>query len=267
MVSNLSIAFMIFSVLLSLGFPFGLIIYMYRKKLFSFKAMGIGIIIFILFSQILESLLNRYVLLDNVGTSTLLNHQPWLYATYGAFAAGLFEEVGRYVAMRWVLVKERSWSDGISYGLGHGGMEALLIGVLGSVSSITLATMINTGKFQAMVNSTSAKSTLLALKSNLIHLPPFMFALSGLERVFALTIQLALSLIVLYGVRHQKIRFLFLAILLHAVVDFLPGLSQAAKLNIWLVEAILLVFAIIAGVFVVKSKVWFHNDRKDQPIA
>ncbi len=267
MVSDLSIAFMFFSVLLSLGFPFGLIIYMYRKKMFSFKAFGIGIVIFILFSQIFESLLNRYVLLDNTSTATLLNHQPWLYATYGALAASVFEEVGRYVAMRWVLLKERSWSDGISYGLGHGGMEALLIGVLGSVSSITLATMINTGKFQAMVNSTSAKSTLFALKSNLIHLSPFMFALSGIERVFALTIQLALSLIVLYGVRYKQIRFLFLAILLHAVVDFLPGLSQAAKLNIWLIEGILLVFAIIAGVFVVRSKAWFNKDERSQPSA
>ena len=46
---------------------------------------------------------------------------------YGGLMAGVFEETGRYVSFKWFLKKETRIQDGLSYGIGHGGIEAMLI--------------------------------------------------------------------------------------------------------------------------------------------
>jgi hypothetical protein len=40
--------------------------------------------------------------------------------------AGLCEESARYVAMRWVLRRDRGWAAAVQYGLGHGGIDHLV---------------------------------------------------------------------------------------------------------------------------------------------
>jgi len=48
--------------------------------------------------------------------------------------AGLFEETARYVLFKFILKKSRTWQEGIFVGLGHGGTEAIILGILAGVS-------------------------------------------------------------------------------------------------------------------------------------
>jgi uncharacterized membrane protein YhfC len=52
----------------------------------------------------------------------------WLYAVLGALLAGLFEETGRFIAFKFLLKKRTDRKTAISYGIGHGGFEAIFGG-------------------------------------------------------------------------------------------------------------------------------------------
>src|SRR5512142_2887188 len=52
--------------------------------------------------------------------------------------AGIFEETARYILFKWILKKARSWKEGILVGLGHGGTEALILGVLAALTFVNM---------------------------------------------------------------------------------------------------------------------------------
>ena len=71
-----------------------------------------------------------------------MSHNPWLYGLFMGGTAAIAEEFGRYIAVRFLLKKNRRYADGIAYGLGHGGIEAmLLIGVNNIANLIVLLEM------------------------------------------------------------------------------------------------------------------------------
>lgn len=90
MVSNAVISSMIIQLVLSVLVPIIVLVYFRKKYQISFKVIGVGILIFIGFSQILEKTLHMFVL-GNPVTHELLKN-PFIYATYGGLAAGIFEE-------------------------------------------------------------------------------------------------------------------------------------------------------------------------------
>jgi uncharacterized membrane protein YhfC len=232
-----------------------LIVVLVKKSSFSFKPFGVGILIFIVFSQILESLLHLFVLKTNHSTSTFFAQHPYTYATYAAIAAGLFEEIGRYIGFRVFLRSFREWKDGISYGLGHGGIEALLIGNMTAIQTIVFGVLVNTGKLPTTLPADVKTSVL-----NLVHQPAYMFALGAIERLAALSIQIALSLIILYGIKRKSSLYLVLAILLHAVIDFVSALYQKHVVSLVTVESVTVVFSIIAVAFIIRSRQFFKEN-------
>lgn len=260
MVGGASIAAMAFSLLLSLSTPAALFWYLARRSRLNYRAVGIGVAVFLVFTQLFEKLMHLYFLRWNSTTAQLLEN-PWLYAVYGCLAAGLFEEGGRYLAFSFPLRKFRTWHDGVSYGLGHGGIEAIMIGVLGNANNIVTAILINTGMMATILNTVppAQGQQLQAMRGLLINTPPEVFLAGGFERIMAFLLQIALSLLVLYGVKRRNIGFLVLAIVLHATVDFPAGLSQTGALGIWPTEAVILMVGILSAIFIVKSKRLFEG--------
>ena len=53
---------------------------------------------------------------------------PYVFAIYGGLTAGIFEELGRFVAFFFLLKKYLDYKDGFAYGIGHGGIESILVG-------------------------------------------------------------------------------------------------------------------------------------------
>src|SRR5687768_15449301 len=64
----------------------------------------------------------------------------WIWIVVLSFSAGLFEEGGRWLGYRWLFrPEERTWRPGIVYGLGHGGLESMvLIAGLATLSLVGL---------------------------------------------------------------------------------------------------------------------------------
>jgi len=259
MVNVSVIVSLVIQAVVSVGVPVVCLIYFYRKYRISMKPVLIGLLVFIVFSQILEKILHVYMLQINPETSEWLK-KPYLYAVYAGLAAGIFEEVGRFIGFRYLLKKYREWQDGVAYGIGHGGIEAFLIGGFGAVQMLMYAFMINSGGFDSIIHTAgSAAPTLRAIKDQLVQMPSYVVLLGSLERFTAFALQLGLSMLVLYAVRSKRTIFLPIAILVHAAIDFVAGLYQSLHLNIFLVEGFFLVVGILSIIFVVKSKGLFSS--------
>ena len=74
--------------------------------------------------------------------------RPWLYYVYEALAAAVFEETGRLIAMKFWMNKWLDFRNALMYGIGHGGVEAILIGGLSGISNLVSMLMINSGAMQ-----------------------------------------------------------------------------------------------------------------------
>lgn len=178
--------------------------------------------VFIVFALVLESLMHQVVLKGPHGASIMGN--VWYYALYGGLAAGIFEETGRFLAMKFLLKKEPSGAvNGVAYGIGHGGAEMLLIYGIAMISNIALSAMINSGQADALLASApaDAKEQVLAQFAQLQAAGAGTYLFGVWERVSAMIMQIGLSLIVWTGVRKGgKWLWLFpAAILLHFLAD------------------------------------------------
>lgn len=175
--------------------------------------------IFFLFVMVLESLLHNIVLLASP-LGALLQNNIWLYGLYGGLAAGIFEETGRWVAFRFLLKKHRSRVTALGYGIGHGGCEAFLLLSVTYFSNVALLAAVQSGA--ALPQETQA------MAAQLTALPVSTFLWAGLERVSAIALHMALSVLVFAAVTRQGRRGLFfLAVLLHAAMDFIAVVCNA----------------------------------------
>lgn len=235
-VHALSMICMFISFVLAVLVPLGAIAYLARRKKLKLKATLWGALLFVVFALVLEQLLHLLVL-GRHGT-TYIAHHAYLYALYGALAAGVFEETARLVGFRWLIRIKRDEGPytGISYGLGHGGIEAILLGGIASVGSIVFSFAINSGHLPPARLQDALR---------LISAPAYMNLIPGVERILALVIQISLSMIVMKAVTSRNWWFYILAIGMHAFVDFPAALFQKHVLkNILAVEAFVAVVAV-----------------------
>ncbi|UFT99131.1 YhfC family intramembrane metalloprotease [Radiobacillus kanasensis] len=257
MVNQQSIVFMVVSAFFSLLVPVVIFIYYKKKRGVFWKPLLVGIVVFLAFSQLLGNSVNAFVLHQNETTANFFKSNPYLFAVYGSLSSSIFEEVGRFIGFAYLLKKYREWKDGISYGIGHGGVEAILIGGFASLQNIMTANLINTGKFDQMLEVGGKQSeALMGVKQQLIQAPSEVFLLTGFERITVFILQIALSLLVLYAVRHKNLLYLFYAILIHGSVNFIVLISKVLEVHFLITEGVLLIAAVLSIVYMRRSR--FH---------
>lgn len=227
----------LFVLLLTIAVPLGVMIFLHRQG-GSWMSFLVGALTFTVFAMGLEPIMHNLVLSSGIGQVILGN--TWLYGLYGGFAAGLFEETGRFLAFRYVLKKRNDRITALSYGIGHGGIEAFLIAGLTMVSNLVLGlTYANGGTIPA--EAVPAAETLLST-------PAVMFLWSGAERLFAMILHVSLSVLVFAAVRTGKWKLFLAAFLIHWAADFIAVVS-AAYLPTAAVEGLVLLIAIQAAVW------------------
>ncbi len=243
-ISSLSVSFMIISTILSVVIPIAAIIFMAVKKKLNWKATLFGALFFLVFVIVLENIMHNIVLGADATKSVVYQNLP-LYVIYGGFAAGIFEETARLLCFRFILKvnSENTIYTGISYGLGHGGIEAMFIGGLASIGNLVTSVMFNRGLFDKLTDSLNGQQLEAFNKSinDLINAPSYMFLITGVERVTSLALQIALSLLVFKAVSDKKWKFLAYAVLIHAGIDMIAILFQRKVItNIFLLEGVIL---------------------------
>ena len=161
-ISGLAIAGVICSVVLSMGVPIALFIAGRVKLKARISSFFIGAGTYLLFAMLLEQLLHVLVI-QFCGLNA--QSRPWLYYVYAALAAAVFEETGRLIAMKFWMKKWLDFPNALMYGIGHGGVEAILIGGLSGISNLVSMLMINSG---AMQNTLAAGNILGPFQINYI---------------------------------------------------------------------------------------------------
>ena len=207
---------------LGIAIPVCLSVYLVRKHHARLSAILIGAGTFIVFALVLESIMHQLVLKGPHGQSILDN--TLLYAIYGGLAAGVFEETGRFVSMKFLMKKEPSTPlPGVAYGIGHGGAEMLIVFGITMINNLAISALINSGQTDVLFSKVPEEAA-AQLHSQLDQSQTLGAGtlLIGLwERFSALVLHLGLSMLVWVAVRKGgKWLWLFpAAIVLHAFVD------------------------------------------------
>lgn len=216
--------------------------YARKKYKINFAVLGLGAVAFFASSQVLEKIVHLLVLHPQKdGTVPLMTENPLLYVIYGICMAALFEETARLIFFKW-LEKKRTLedSDALAYGLGHGGLELLYLGMGSLISLLILFSLLESSNPD--LANLLPQNTLETVQS----LSGWQIYLLGVERVLALVMQIGLSFWVYQAVRQKKWIYLVAAYGLHALFDLAPSLSQVGWLsNPLLVEGLLAVEVII----------------------
>jgi len=224
--------------LLTAAIPIGVMFFL-RKRGGKWGDFLVGAGIFFLFALVLEQILHVVVLASPLGP--VLQGNLWLTGLYGGLAAGVFEETGRFIAFKLVLRNRREPVTALSYGIGHGGCEAVLLLGLTYISNLVLVATVRSGG-QVAPELTSALEALAAV-------PASSFLWAGFERVAAVAFHMASSVLVFAAATRPGKLWLFpAAIAAHFALDFLAVVCNA-HLSIAAMELLVAVLA-LAMVFV-----------------
>lgn len=244
---------LIFSVAALVIAPLAALIVLCIKKKLSFIPVLVGAAAFTV-SQVMLRIPIMQALSTQAWYQQFAAFSPVLYIVLiGGFSAGLFEESARYVGGRFLLREERSYRDAISFGLGHGICEVLILVGANSVIILVYAIMINTGNFASVLEPLPQESQELLL-SQMSGIGVGDLLAGVLERVFAVTYHVFATVLIFKGINEHKIRNYFYAIGAHTVLNTITVLALQLSGNIWLCELAALTVAFPAFYYIVKIK-------------
>jgi uncharacterized membrane protein YhfC len=237
--------------------PIVLAFYLTRKFSLSWKLVFAGALTFIA-SQVLHIPVVYGITAIFQSTSAPIIPEAWRPLFNGillGLLAGIFEETARWVLYKFILKNVKTWKEGVLVGVGHGGVEAVILGVLALTSVISMIAMRNTDLSTLGIPADQlelAKQQVASFWS-----APLYTAFLGLiERVFAVSLHLSLSVMVLYSVVYKKPVWFWAALLWHALVDALAVylMPIVGALGI---EAVVGVCAVISLIILFRMKPMF----------
>jgi len=234
----------ILNALLMAGIPCLLAVILFRRGKDGFRPIGIGIAVFVL-SQVGHIPFNQLVLLPalegwGIGTS----QSGWKLLALGiavGLSAGMFEETARYLSFRFWLNKKPNTLLPIKYGVGHGGIEAFLLGILALYALIQVLALGGEGS----LNSFPVEQVpLIRAQISAYWDVPWQHSLLGAwERVSALAFHVGASLMVYKSVREKKPSWTVIAVIGHTLLNAFAVISSL-KLDFVLLESILFIFSL-----------------------
>ncbi len=244
---------MVFTLAIAVGLPIILLIIWKIKSKAKLYPFFLGCGTFVVFALLLEQICHVVVQLL---TGTLLTDNIVFYAIYGGLAAGVFEETGRLLAMKFCMKKDLEKKNAIMYGIGHGGVEAMLLIGMTYVSNLSLAITINSGalgEVMTTLESTQPGSSAAFLTqiAPLWEYPASQFMMAGVERIGAIGLHIVMSYLVYQAVKRGKLGWYGLSILVHAVANA-GTVLLAQVLPLAAVELVFIVFVAIMLLLVVR---------------
>lgn len=274
--SNLSVVCIIFTFLVSLILPLAFLVFyaLRHKKQGIWSAWLLGALGFIV-PQILIRIPILTALSRTDGFVNFAQTHPLVYGLSLAVTAGLFEVVGRYAAAR-CLKKNLTYRRALAAGMGHGGIEAILITGLAYVSNLVFLVMLQTGGFEAAIAQTTAAggdvAALLTAKNTLMNTSWILFFLAGFERLLAMTCHAAMSMLVCYGVHSGKAAPTIFAFVMHACMDSVASISQMIGRGLTLAQGytmiyiLLMAFAVLAILILKNIRArWAAEEAQEVP--
>jgi uncharacterized membrane protein YhfC len=219
--------------LLMVGLAVGLGIWLTRKFSLPWRLWWIGAATFVL-SQVGHIPFNlglTKLFAEGVIPGPPANYRLIFNAIVLGLSAGLWEELARYATFRWWAKDTRSWRKGMLLGAGHGGIEAIILGILVLYTFIQMIA-VQGAELETLVPAEQielAEAQIAAYWSSPWHLS----LLGAVERFFTLIAHLALSVLVLQAFTRGKSYWLWLAVFWHAFLDAAAVYSASTWGFVW----------------------------------
>lgn len=266
MVSGATIGGMVVSMIVAIVYPIALLIYWKSKQKPRWASFFIGAATFALFALVLEQILHVVVMTgigggDMNAGSVKMSSNIWLYGLYGGACAAIFEEFGRLLAMKFCMKKYLDKKNAIMYGIGHGGIESIIILGIAEISNIATALAVNSGAIELILAALpeDQKAMMREQIAALWTTPSASFYLAGVERIIAVMLHICLSYMVYRYVKYNEKKSFAIALGVHFLVDFATVII-GQMLSIAAVEVILAVAIVVFLVYVVKK---YRNENED----
>lgn len=220
--------------------------------------MLVGVLVFLIMQMAIRVPLVMFILPRTPAFWAIMAY-PISYGIFLGFTAGLAEECGRWLGYRTILRKREDWLTGFSYGVGHAGVESILLVGMMSVSDLLYATHINRGTLNPLITGLDPR-LLHRITGYLTNIDPSIVVLEGIERISVFFIQIALSLMVLYGVKTKNAVWLALAIFAHMGVDApIVTLPKIMSFGPYQIQVFLMAWAALSLAYIIWSKYQFSK--------
>ena len=237
-----SLPSLIITVLLMIAIPVCFFIYWRRKhkEQTNISYLVAGILGFIVSARMMELGVHYFCILADNPVSRFINGSTATYVLYGTIMAGVFEECGRHIVLKYIMKKNHTRENAVLYGIGHGGIEILAILPPTMITYLVIALLFSQGDVQHALSSLKITEETAAAA-----LPPIqaaaafdyaMMAMNVIERLLAMFVHIGLTVVVFYGIVDVKKICLPMAIVLHMLADTFPALYQRSVLPLWAVE-------------------------------
>ncbi len=259
MVSVASFFAMLITLIISILYPVFLYIMLRRRSSNVTGAVIAGAVAFYI-SQILIRLPLIQVVLPEFDWFVKLKDIPVSYILFFASSAALFEETARYLAFVLLLKEKQVWKCGIAFGIGHGGIEAVMLVGITYINNIALSFMINSGTFYINLQNKLDNEAAGQIYKALTQTSADTFLAAGIERALTIIVHIALSVMILEGIiRSRRLLFYFAAIIAHTVLNYVSSYMAFKMINMWLIELFIAGMAALSILYVVKSKKRFGD--------
>ncbi|MED0875754.1 YhfC family glutamic-type intramembrane protease [Bacillus mobilis] len=212
---------LIFTTMISFGLPLVALLYAFWKK--RYIPYMLGVLAFVVSQILIRIPILNYVSRTSTNFQMFSVMHPVLFVLLLSLSAGIFEEIARFIAMRYFM-KQRDWQSGFLFGAGHGGIEAVLIVGIPVISLLLSQIVIQNG---------------------------YSYYFAGIERIFAMVLHIGLSIIVLQAVVQMKFRYVVYAIFIHGTANaiasiislYVPGKSGIILSEVSIAICAVLVFS------------------------
>ena len=265
-----SVPALISAVILMIAIPVCFFVYWRRKHKEQTKISWLiaGAVGFLVSARVLELGVHYFCIIADNPVSRFLNGNTAAFVLYGITMAGVFEECGRHIVLKYIMKKNRTRENAVLYGIGHGGIEALAVLLPPMITYLAIAVLFSRGDTENALRALNiTEKTAAAALPSVQAAAAFdygMMAMNVIERLFATLLHIGLTVIVYYGVVNARKACLPLAILLHMLMDTFPALYQRSLVPLWAVEVWSAVWAatvvFIAAKFYGKMKEASQNE-------
>ncbi len=240
--------------LLEFVFAAALVVWVRRRTRVDWRVVLAGALVFLLFQVLTRVPLVTVLQAMLVPRLTPGGRFWWGWIGLLALSAGVFEEVGRWVGYtRFIPRAPRTWKTGVAFGTGHAAAEVVLL-----VAPLTFATAVNVVVISyldvlRLPLSPEQLQQLEAARALFAQIAWWVPLLGLVERAFTFPVHVALSLLVLRGVREHNLAWVGLAVGFHAAVN-LAGVAVQQFYGPVAAEVIIGLFAVLATGWILASR-------------
>lgn len=160
--------------------------------------------------------------------------------------AALCEEPARALAFRFGLARERGTRAARIVGAGHGGIEALVFGLLALLGAVNVLAMrgMSAADLEAAGAAPEAAAAAVAQVAQALAMPWYEVLGGAFERAITIPFHIACSVLVMASLRRRSAWPFVVAVLAHATVDSAIGLLGHVGQSGWALELELAALAV-----------------------